>query len=212
MKIEVWSDFTCPYCYLGKRRLERALEQLPFKHEVEVQWCSFEVNPDEKGTSPLSKIQHLAEKYDQPEKWAELLCMSLTEQGQEIDVEFDFDKNQVSNTFDAHRLLQYAKQQNKADELNELLLNACFSRGLSLAEPQVLIDCAKQVGLDEQAVTQLLSSQDFSEQVQQDKDLAAEIGIQSVPFFIINEAFGMEGAQPVEHIKQMLTSTFDGEL
>ena len=212
MKVEIWSDFTCPYCYLGKRRLERALSELPFADEVEVEWLSFEINPETLGTSEKTKVEHLADKYDQPEKWAELLCLSLTEQGQEIDIKFDFANNKVSNTYDAHRLLQLAKSQNKADELNEQLLFACFTEGKSLADHKVLIDCSEKVGLNSEEVNNLLADSTFSDEVTQDKTLASEIGIQSAPFFIIDEAFGMEGAQPVEHIKKMLTDVYQNNL
>lgn len=212
MKVEIWSDIACPYCFLGKKRFDIALQQLPFKDDVEVVWRSFELDPNAKEAYKESKYELLAEKYDQSEEWAKLLCESLTEQGKEIGIEFNFDTNKVTNTFDAHRLLQLAKEHGLADSLKEKLLTEFFSHGALLADHQTLTDIAIASGLTEQQVSQVLSSQQFGEAVREDESIAAEIGIQSVPFFIIDEAYGMEGAQPVEHIQKMLSDIHSGSL
>ncbi len=212
MKIEIWSDIACPYCYLGKRRLDMAMKELAFANDIEVIWRSFELDPNAKPSYQESKYELLAEKYDQSKEWAELLCESLTQQGKEIGVEFDFDSNQVTNTFDAHRLIQLAKSQDLASEVTEELLQQFFSQGKLISDPQILTEVATKVGLSEGAVTALLGSDEFAAQVREEEQMANEIGIQSVPFFIIDEAYGMEGAQPVEHIKTMLTDIYQGKL
>ena len=212
MKVEIWSDIACPYCFLGKKRFDIAVKQLPFKDEIEVVWRSFELDPNAEKTYHESKYKQLAEKYDQSEEWAKLLCESLTEQGKEIGIDFNFDTNKVTNTFDAHRLLQLAKTQNLADNLKEQLLIEFFSHGATLSEQSTLLNIATSVGLSEQQVTQVLGSKQFSDEVREEESMAAEIGIQSVPFFIIDEAFGMEGAQPIEHIQKMLTDIHQGSL
>ncbi len=212
MKIEIWSDIACPYCYLGKRRLDMAMQQLDFAADIEVVWRSFELDPNAKNSYEESKYELLAEKYDQSKEWAELLCESLTQQGSDIDVHFDFDNNKVTNTFDAHRLIQLAKTQNLSSELKEELLKQFFSQGKLISDRNVLLDVATKVGLAQEAVEQVLDSEDFAAQVREEEQMAQEIGIQSVPFFIIDEAYGMEGAQPVEHIKSMLTDIHQGKL
>lgn len=212
MKVEIWSDISCPYCFISKRRFELALAELDFAADVDVIWRSFELDPNAEKQYQQSKVEHLAEKYDQPQKWAELLCLSLTEQGSELGIQFDFDNNKVTNTFDAHRLLQYAKTENKENELKESLLSACFEKSALLADHESLLACAEQVGLNKQQANEVLSSDDYSQQVREDQTMAQEIGIESVPFFIIDEAYGMEGAQPVEHIKKMLTDVYSGQI
>ena len=212
MKIEIWSDIACPYCYLGKRRLDMAMEELAFSDEIEVVWRSFELDPNAKTSYQESKYELLAEKYDQSKEWAELLCESLTAQGKEIGVEFDFDNNKVTNTFDAHRLIQLAKEQGLSSELKEELLKQFFSNGKLLSDQTVLKEAAMSVGLSSDAVEQVFNSEDFGADVREEEQMAQEIGIQSVPFFIIDEAYGMEGAQPVEHIKTMLTDIHQGTL
>lgn len=212
MKIEIWSDIACPYCYLGKRRLDIAIEELAFADEIEVVWRSFELDPDAKISYQESKYDLLAEKYDQSKEWAELLCESLTAQGKEIGVEFDFDNNKVTNTFDAHRLIQLAKSHGLSSELKEELLKQFFSNGKLISEKAVLTEAALNVGLSQDSIEQLFGSENFTSDVREEEQMAAEIGIQSVPFFIIDEEYGMEGAQPVEHIKTMLTDIHQGRL
>lgn len=212
MKIEIWSDIACPYCYLGKRRLDMAMQELDFAADIELVWRSFELDPNANKTYEESKYELLAEKYDQSKEWAELLCESLTQQGEEIGVSFDFDRNQVTNTFDAHRLIQLAKSQGLSSEMKEELLRQFFAEGKLISDRAILVDAANKVGLAQDEVEQMLDSSNFTEQVREEEQMAQEIGIQSVPFFIIDEAYGMEGAQPVEHIKSMLTDIHQGKL
>lgn len=212
MKIEIWSDIACPYCYLGKRRLDMAIEALEFSADVELIWRSFELNPNAQLSYSKTKYELLAEKYDQSPEWAKLLCESLSAQGQEIGIEFDFDNNKVTNTFDAHRLLQLAKTYNLSCQLKEELLQQFFSQGKLISDRHVLLNAAIKVGLAQEAVEQVLDSDKFAAEVREEQQMAQEIGIQAVPFFIIDEAYGMEGAQPVDHIKSMLTDIHQGKL
>lgn len=189
-----------------------ALADLDFSDQVEVIWRSFELDPNADKQYQISKAEHLAEKYDQPQKWAELLCLSLAEQGSELGIQFDFDNNQVTNTFDAHRLLQFAKTFGKDNELKEQMLSACFEKSELLADHSILLLCATKAGLDESLAAQVLNGENFSAEVRDDQKMAEEIGIASVPFFIIDEAYGMEGAQPIEHIKKMLSDVHSGQI
>lgn len=212
MKIEIWSDIACPYCYLGKRRFELALAELSFDSEIEVIWRSFELDPTAEISYDKSKYELLAEKYDQSEKWAELLCESLTLQGKELNIEFDFDNNKVGNTFNAHRLLHFARKHNKESDLMEILFKRFFTDGWLISSTDNLLKCAEDVGLNLMDCQSILEGEDLSSSVKEDEQMATEIGIQSVPFFIIDEAYGMEGAQPVEHIKKMIMDIKSGNL
>lgn len=212
MKVEIWSDPMCPYCYLGKKRFELALADLDFADEIDIVWRAFELNPNAKDKYSESKFELLAQKYDQSEEWAKLLGESLAQQSQEIGINIDLTRNQVANTHTAHRLLKLAKQQGVETELLELLFKACFSDGQCLSDSQVLLSLASQVGMKADEVQQMLDSNNYEDEVSEDQAIASEIGIQSVPFFIIDEAIGMEGAQPIDHIKQMLTNVKQGAI
>lgn len=212
MKVEMWSDVACPYCYIGKRRFELALEQFEQKDDVEVIWRSFELDPDAKLTYEENKYQLLAEKYDQPLKWAELACDDMTKQGAEIGLKFNFDINKPTNTFNAQRLIHLATESGKQQEVQDLLFERFFSKGELISESSILLEIARDAGMDVSKVEQALTTDVYSSQVREDEALAKELGIQSVPFFIIDEAYGMEGAQPVEHILQMLENVSSGAL
>ena len=210
MKVEIWSDIACPYCYIGKRRFEMALEKFDGKENVEVIWRSFELDPNAELTYQENKYELLAKKYDQPLKWAELACDDMAKQGAEIGLHFDFDNNKPTNTFNAQRLIHLASESGKEQEVQNLLFESFFSKGELISKSDILLTIAAKAGLDKDKAEQVLNSDGYSAQVKEDEALAKELGIQSVPFFIIDEAYGMEGAQPVEHILTMLENVSNG--
>lgn len=210
MKVEIWSDIACPYCYIGKRRFEMALEKFDGKENVEVIWRSFELDPNAELTYQENKYELLAKKYDQPLKWAELACDDMAKQGAEIGLNFDFDNNKPTNTFNAQRLIHLASESGKEQEVQNLLFESFFSKGELISKSDILLTIAANAGLDKDKAEQVLNSDGYSAQVKEDEALAKELGIQSVPFFIIDEAYGMEGAQPVEHILTMLENVSNG--
>lgn len=212
MKIEIWSDIACPYCFIGKRQLDKALSELPFVNDIEVIWRSFELDNSIAEVPNKSKYELLAGKYDQPLKWAELLCEQMVEQGKELGINFDFDSNKVTNTHTMHRLLKFAQQYGKANELKEAFFQHFFEAGAELWHQQKLVDIAIEVGLDAVLTQQVIDGSEYEQQVQFEQQEAKEIGISAVPFFIINDSIGMEGAQPVEHLKKMLTDVFQQKL
>ena len=210
MKVEIWSDIACPYCYIGKRRFEMALEKFDGKENVEVIWRSFELDPNAELTYQENKYEVLAKKYDQPLKGAEIACDDMAKQGAEIGLNFDFDNNKPTNTFNAQRLIHLASESGKEQEVQNLLFESFFSKGELISKSDILLTIAAKAGLDKDKAEQVLNSDGYSAQVKEDEALAKELGIQSVPFFIIDEAYGMEGAQPVEHILTMLENVSNG--
>ena len=210
MKVEIWSDIACPYCYIGKRRFEMALEKFDGKENVEVIWRSFELDPNAELTYQENKYELLAKKYDQPLKWAELACDDMAKQGAEIGLNVDFDNNKPTNAFNAQRLIHLASESGKEQEVQNLLFESFFSKGELISKSDILLTIAAKAGLDKDKAEQVLNSDGYSAQVKEDEALAKELGIQSVPFFIIDEAYGMEGAQPVEHILTMLENVSNG--
>lgn len=212
MKVEIWSDIACPYCYIGKRRFEMALEKFDGKDDVEIIWRSFELDPNAELSYQENKYELLAKKYDQPLKWAELACDDMAKQGAEIGLTLDFDINKPTNTFNAQRLIHLASEIGKEQEVQNLLFESFFSKGELISQKDILLTIAANAGIDKSKAEQVLNSDVYSDRVKEDEALAAELGIQSVPFFIIDEAYGMEGAQPVEHILTMLENVSTGAI
>ena len=204
MKVEIWSDVMCPFCFIGKRRFEKALEKFPHKEEVEVVWKSFQLNPDMK-TEPGKNInEYLAEVKGWSIDQAREMNDRVTAMAREEGLHYNFDQTIVANSFDAHRLVQLAKEKGKGDEMEEALFHAYFEEGKNIADATTLIDLAAGIGLARQEVSELLSGQSYSEQVDADIYEAQQIGVRGVPYFVLNDRYAVSGAQA--------TDTFAGAL
>ena len=198
MKVEIWSDIMCPFCYIGKRRFEQALEQFTHRGEVEVEWKSFQLNPAMK-TDPGKNInEYLAEIKGWSVDRARQLNAQVTDMAKEEGLEYDFDKAVVANSFDAHRLIQLAKKHGKGDAMEERLFKAYFTEGRNIADPATLLELALEAGLEKEAISRLLQGDEYAEQVQQDIYEAQQVGIRGVPFFVFNDRYTVSGAQPAE--------------
>lgn len=205
MKIEVWSDFVCPFCYIGKRRLEIALEQFPYKDQVEVEFKSFELDSNAEVYSGKSIHEVLAGKYRMSIEEAKNANNNVGSQAASTGLKYDFDNMKPTNTFDAHRLTKYAKTVGKDKELTEQLLHAYFTEGKLISDPDTLVEIGKSVGLEEEALRQVLAdSTSFANDVRIDEALASQIGVTGVPFFVINQKYSVSGAQPTETFKRVL--------
>ncbi|WP_010677847.1 DsbA family oxidoreductase [Bacillus timonensis] len=205
MKIEVWSDFVCPFCYIGKRRLEEALEQFPNRDQVEVEFKSFELDPNAKLYSGQSIHELLASKYGTSVAQAQQMNENVGQQAEGVGLKYDFEKMKHTNTFDAHRLAKYAATIGKEKELTELLLHSYFEEGKLISDHDVLADLAESVGIARGEVLDVLRDEKkFANEVRIDEAIAQQIGVTGVPFFVINQKYSISGAQP--------TSTFLGAL
>ncbi|MEH7383389.1 DsbA family oxidoreductase [Bacillus sp. JJ1533] len=205
MKIEVWSDFVCPFCYVGKRRLEHALEHFPNRDQVEVEFKSFELDPNAKPYSGESIHELLASKYGTSVEQAKQMNENVGQQAAEVGLDYNFDKMKHTNTFDAHRLAKYAATVGKEKEMTEILLQSYFIEGKLISDHEVLADLAESVGIERQAVLDVLKDEkNYANDVRIDESIAQQIGVTGVPFFVINQKYSISGAQP--------TSTFLGAL
>jgi len=205
MKIEVWSDIACPFCYIGKRHLEQALQQVENAPIIELEWKSFQLDPDLKNDSPYaSTYAYLAERkgisYDQ----AKELTAGVRRTGEAAGVTLNFEKTIIANTLDAHRLLHFAKTKRLAHPLKELLFRAHFTNGANIGDRTTLIAIATEAGLDTSEVSTVLEGDQFMSAVQRDIDEAHNIGIRGVPFFVFNRKYAISGAQPVSAFSQTL--------
>ncbi len=208
MKIEIWSDVMCPFCYIGKRKFEAALEQFENKANVEVVWKSFQLNPNMKTDSGKSITEYLAEIKGWSIKQAQEMNAHVTNMAKEVGLHYDFDKAIVANSFDAHRLIQLAKKHGKGDEAEEHLFKAYFTEGKNTDDHSTLIEIGISIGLNEIEVKQVLASDQFADDVNKDILEAQQIGVRGVPFFVVDRKYGVSGAQPSEIFLETLTKAW----
>jgi protein disulfide-isomerase len=209
MKIEIWSDVMCPFCYIGKRHLEKAMALLPFKNEVEIEWKSYQLNPDYHNTTNESLLDYLARNKGMSVDQAKQLTESVSMMAKNVDLDLDFAKSKPANSFNAHRLLQFAKTKNLQDEAEEALFYAHFVEGKDVANNDVLLAIGEKIDLPKPELTQLLQSDDFSHEVKYDIYESQQIGVKGVPFFLLNEKYGLSGAQPIEAFVEAITQAFN---
>lgn len=206
MKVEIWSDVMCPFCYIGKRHFEHALQNFSGKDDVRIEWKSFQLNPDMK-TDPEKNInEYLAEHKDITIARARLMHEHVTAMAKEAGLRYDFDNVIVANSFDAHRLSHYAKKYGLQDATVERLFKAYFTEGKNTADHAVLAGLAADAGLDPSEVREMLSGNGYSDAVMKDIEEATQFGIRGVPCFVFNRRFAVSGAQPREVFLDTLTA------
>jgi predicted DsbA family dithiol-disulfide isomerase len=198
VKIEVWSDFGCPFCYIGKRRLERALESFSHRDEIELVYRSFELDPGAPKDTESSIHELLAVKYGLSLEQAKESNRNVAQQAQTEGLTYNFDTIIPTNTFDAHRLAHYAGEQGKAKEMTERLFQAYFTDSLHIGDRDTLVRLAEEVGLDGAAVREVLEQNTYADAVREDENEARRLGIRGVPFFVLHGKYAVSGAQPLE--------------
>jgi predicted DsbA family dithiol-disulfide isomerase len=212
MKIEVWSDFVCPFCYIGKRRLEQALEQFPNREQVEVEFKSFELDPNASLYKGKSIHEALAEKYGMSVEEAKRANEGVGQQAQSVGLEYDFEGMKPTNTFDAHRLSKYAKSVGKERELTEKLLHSYFIESKLLSDPETLVEIASSVGIGkDEALAVIQNPKEYANEVRNDEMQAQQYGATGVPYFVINQKYSISGAQPTELFLNALQQVWEKE-
>ncbi len=210
MKVEIWSDVMCPFCYIGKRRFENALEQFPGKEHVEIEWKSFQLNPDMKTDPSKSINDFLAEHKGISVAQAKQMNDRVTAMAAEVGLQYDFDKAIAANSFDAHRLSHFAKRYGKQDAVEEALFKAYFTEGKNTADHETLVALAAEAGLNADETRAMLSGTDFADAVNNDIYEAQQVGARGVPFFVFDNTYAVSGAQPSELFLQMLKKASGG--
>ncbi|MCW3465358.1 DsbA family oxidoreductase [Chitinophaga nivalis] len=208
MKVEIWSDIMCPFCYIGKRKFEEALEQFPDKEKITVEWKSFQLNPDLKPEPGTDVYDYLAAKKGQSREWSLSMHAQVVNMAKEAGLTYDFDKAIVANSFHAHRLIQLAKQHRLGDEAEERLFAAYFTEGKDMSNLDTLTEIGVAIGLDKALLQEVLHSAAFADAVEKDNAEAAELGIQGVPFFVLDRKYAVSGAQPVAAFSQALGQAY----
>lgn len=195
MKVEIWSDVMCPFCYIGKRKFEAALEKFPNRNNIEIVWKSFQLNPDLKTDPSKNTLQHLSESKGWSMDYTRETVAYVSNMAKEVGLNYDFDHAVVANSFDAHRLIQLAKSKGLGDAMEERLFKAYFTEGKNTADHTVLTQLAVEIGLNESDVKTTLSSDAFAKEVNQDLAEADQLRITGVPFFVFDRKYAVSGAQ-----------------
>lgn len=196
IQVEIWSDVVCPFCFIGKKNFEAALEKYSGPEKIEVVWRSFELDPKAQKSQQIKIHDLIAKKYGRTAEWAQENNQRLTAQGKAIGIDFDFNSIIPTNSFDAHRLLHFARAENKENEVAQLLFSAYFSQGQDIAQPSVLADIVVKAGLSAEKWNQVFLGQDFATDVRNEEGQAQELGITGVPAFVFNRKYLVSGAQP----------------
>ncbi|EFK34746.1 Protein-disulfide isomerase [Chryseobacterium gleum] len=208
MKIEIWSDVMCPFCYIGKNNFEQALSKLPFKDEVEVEWKSFQLDPTLDPNKTQDTLQYFREKKGVAEAQATQMLGQVTQMRKGAGIDFNFGQTLITNTFSAHKLLHLAKKHNKSNEMEEALFIAHFIDGKNVGDTEVLIALAESLGLDKDEAREAVTTDQLDDEVNQDIQEARNNGISGVPFFVLNGKYAVSGAQPAEVFENALQQTY----
>ncbi|MFC4775670.1 DsbA family oxidoreductase [Paenibacillus sp. GCM10023252] len=209
MRVEIWSDYVCPFCYIGKRKFESALERFAHKDKLELVYRSFELDPNAPVHVDYNVHQMLANKYGMSVEQAKATSSDVARQAESVGLTYNFDTMVVTNTFDAHRLSHYAAAQGKAHEMTEALLYAYFTETKHIGDKEVLADIAAGVGLNREEAAAVLAGSDFTAEVRADEQEANALGVRGVPFFVINRRYAVSGAQSSEVFLDTLQKAWD---
>jgi predicted DsbA family dithiol-disulfide isomerase len=204
LKIDVWSDIICPWCAIGKRRLEAALARFPHRDDVEIVWRAFELDPSAPAVREGDNATRLAEKYGRTRAQAEAMIQSVTDTAAKDGLDFQLMRARSGNTFDGHRVLHLAAQRGLQDAVKERFFRGYMSEGQAIGEHEVLVRLASEAGLDAEEVRTVIASDRYAREVREEEETARRLGIHGVPFFVLAGKYAISGAQPADEILRVL--------
>jgi len=195
MKVEIWSDFVCPFCYIGKKKFETALAQFAHKEHIVTEFRSFELDPHADSSARMNTYEMLSKKYGMTIEQAKASSDNLVQQAAAVGLTFRFDGALSLNTFDAHRLAQYGESQGRGAEMSERLFRAYFTDNEDISDKARLVELAVEAGLDEAGAKAVLETEQFADVVRGQEEEGSRLGIRGVPFFVIDRKYAVSGAQ-----------------
>jgi len=205
MKIEIWSDIMCPFCYIGKRQLEKALAEFP-NNEFEIEWKSFQLDPSITPQNSKDVYTFLAERKGISLEQSKEMHKGVVERAKSVGLDYHFEKAIVSNSLTAHRIIHLAKTKNLGDEMEEIFFKAYFTEGKDLNDSSTLIELGIEAGLGANEISEVVENEDmYLNNVKADIAEAQEIGVQGVPFFVFDRKYAISGAQPLEAFVQTIS-------
>lgn len=209
MKIEIWSDIMCPFCYIGKRHLEQALTHFP-ELAVNIEWKSFQLDPSISSQPGKDVYSYLAERKGMSVSDSKQMHQQVADRAKEVGLDYHFDKAVIANSLNAHRLIQLAKTKGFGDKMEEVFFKAYFTDGADLADVDQLMQLGIKAGLNPLDIKETIENEDFTTAIQQDIVEAQQIGVSGVPFFVFDRKYAISGAQPIDvfinTIRQLIAS------
>lgn len=208
MKIEIWSDVICPFCYIGKRNFETAMGQFADKNHIEVIWKSFQLDPTIPEVATESYLNYLVKRKGMPVNQVEGMLANVTEMASRAGLDYNLDRSVIVNSQKAHQLIQFAKSKKLGNEAEERLFSAFFTEGKNIADTETLVQLGKDFGLEENEIKANLEDEKYKYEIAQDIQEAQDIGVTGVPFFVFDRKYAVSGAQPAEAFLQNLNKSF----
>lgn len=208
MKIEIWSDVMCPFCYIGKRNFETALAQFADKKHIEVIWKSFQLDPTLSDMAQESQEDYLIKRKGMSREQVQGLLAHVTNMAKQVGLDYNLEQSVMVNSLKAHQFIQFAKSKNLGDQAEEHLFKAYFTDGKNIADIATLTQIGKEIGLDENEIHTAFTDDQYTYMANQDIMEAREIGVSGVPFFVFNRKYAISGAQPPEVFLESLEKSF----
>lgn len=208
MKIEIWSDIMCPFCYIGKRNFEAALEQFADKDKIEVEWKSFQLDPTIPEVAEESQEDYLVKRKGMSKEQVQGMLANVTQMAKQVGLEYHLDKSVMVNSQKAHQLIQFAKTKSLGDQIEERLFKAFFTEGKNIADIETLTQLGVDVGLEKDELQAAFTDDQYRYQMSQDIQEGQQLGVRGVPFFVFDRKYGISGAQPSEAFLDTLSKSF----
>lgn len=208
MKVEIWSDIMCPFCYIGKRNSETALAQFEEAKQIEIEWKSFQLDPSLPEVATDNHEEYLAKRKGFPVEQVKDMLQNVTNTAKQAGLDFHLEDSVIVNSFNAHRLIQFAKTKGLGDEAEERFFKAYFTEGKDMANLETLTILGKEIGLDEKELQTAFTDNQYAEKVNRDIEEARAIGVTGVPFFVFDRKYAVSGAQPPQAFLQALEKSF----
>lgn len=210
MQITIWSDFVCPFCYIGTTHLEKALENFTHADEVEIEYKSYQLEPGATYEPNKTYIQTMMDRKNASKEQIVQMTEQVTEMAKNAGLNYNFEEMKLTDTFPAHRVFQYAKENGKGYVYFDQLYQAFFLEGKRIDDEDFLVDVANEIGLDETRVREIVQKdKEYDSEVVNDIFEVSQVGVQGVPFFVFNNKYGVSGAQPVDVFEQVLNQVYE---
>lgn len=206
MKITIWSDFVCPFCYIGATHLQHALDNFEHADDVSIEYKSFQLEPDAEYEPEKSFMQAMADRKGTSVEEMQQMHNQVDKMAKNAGLNYNFDEMKLTDTYPAHRVFQHAKEKGVGYEYYDKFYQAYFLDGKLISDPDVIVNISKEVGLSEETVRNILEDEkEYDQEVKEDIRQASQVGAQGVPFFVFNNKYAVSGAQPVEVFEQALS-------
>jgi predicted DsbA family dithiol-disulfide isomerase len=210
MKVNIWSDIRCPFCYIGKKKFELALEKFQHQGKIEVNWRSFELDANLVTDTSRSMYDYIADIKGISLEQASQMHHQVTQAADSVGLTFDFDKAVLANSFNAHRLIQFAKTKDLGNEAEELLFKAHLTEGKNIDDRQILLAIGLELGLSEEELKDVIfNANAYAKEVKLDQQQAQAIGVRGVPFFVFNDKYAVSGAQSPDTFLEVLEKSWE---